>query len=227
MSSKSILALAIAVILHSFGWIAPLHGQNQMDITRFAFTVGTGVSAPLNPTGQYAGVSAHFVGGMGYAINRRSAILGEYMWSNLPSNLFIVQPVDFPELHSDLHSLTTNYRYQIDSIKDSIFGVYGIAGGGWYYRRTTLDREYVFPPNTVCLPIYGWWGYSCDQSGYVVTETVARRGISAGGVNAGTGFTIRLSDEGLKYYTEARYHYAWSGNIPTTLVHVTLGIRFN
>jgi len=224
--------VALMITFCFVGWMTSLRAQNppaqnEPDYSKFAFEIGSGVSAPLNPTGNFAGVSVHFVGGMGYNISSTSGILGEYMWSNLPSNLFIIQPPDFPKLHTDLHALTANYRYQRDHIQDSIFGIYGTLGGGWYYRRTTLDREFVFPPNTVCQPYYGWWGYSCDTNGNVVTQTLAKHGISAGGVNMGAGFTIRLAGSGLKYYTEARYHHAWSGNIPTSLIHVTLGLRFN
>jgi hypothetical protein len=39
---------------------------------------------------------------------------------------------------------------------------------------------------------------------------VANKDTNAGGVNAGTGFTIRLGDSGWKFYAEASYHYAWT-----------------
>ena len=61
----------------------------------------------------------------------------------------------------------------------------------------------------------------------MATETIASRGVSAGGVNAGAGFTLRLTDGGWKFYVESKYHYAWSPHIPTTLVPVTIGFRFN
>ena len=66
-----------------------------------------------------------------------------------------------------------------------------------------------------------------NVGGYVYSQTVAYKGASSGGLNAGVGFTIRLSDSGWKFYTEARYHYAFSTRIPTTFIPVTMGIRFN
>ena len=73
-------------------------------------------------------------------------------------------------------------------------------------------------------------GFACViaaiVTGFVFTATVASKGISAGGLNGGVGFTIRLSDSGWKFYVESRYHYAFS-NIPSTLVPVTFGLRFN
>jgi hypothetical protein len=61
----------------------------------------------------------------------------------------------------------------------------------------------------------------------VYTATVAYKGTSAGGLNGGVGFTVRLSDKGWKFYTESRYHYAFHPRIPNTLVLVTFGIAYN
>jgi hypothetical protein len=33
--------------------------------------------------------------------------------------------------------------------------------------------------------------------------------------------------DGWSFFSEARYHYAWSEFIPTTLTTVTFGFRFN
>lgn len=193
----------------------------------FTFNMGGGITTPLNPTGKFAGTSGNFVTAAGYRINKKNAIIGEFMWSGLSPNLFVLQPAGAPSASVNLNTLTANYRYSFDSIHDSRFGVYAIAGGGWYYRHANVDKNYVVPPTTPCLPIYGWYGYTCDPNGYVVTQTIASRGSSAGGVNGGVGFTVGLGSSAWKFYTEARYHYAFSPAIPTTLVPVTFGLRFN
>jgi len=204
--------------------LAPLCAQ---DFSKLAFNIGGGVSSPLNPMSQYTGLSANFSMGAGYNINKSNAIIGEFLWTDLPPNLFVLHPIDAPKGNLSLYTLTASYRHQIDRIHGSPFGVYGIAGGGWYYRYASVDKDYVVPPNTVCQPTYTWWGYGCDPSGYVYTKSVAFKGSSAPGVNAGVGFTIRLLDTNWKFYAEARYHYAWSNNVPTTLIPITFGIRFN
>ena len=33
---------------------------------------------------------------VGYNIGKKSAVIGEFMWSGLPSNLFVLQPVRAP-----------------------------------------------------------------------------------------------------------------------------------
>lgn len=189
--------------------------------------MGGGVSTPLNPTGQYVGVSGNFSTGVGYNLDKKNTIFGQFMWSGLPANVFVLHPVDLPHGHINLYTLTANYRHHIDSIHGSPFGLYAVVGGGWYYRYANVDKDYAVPPFTVCEPIYTWWGYGCDASGYVYSKTVAYKGSSSGGVNAGVGFTIRFGDSNWKFFTESRYHHAWSDRIPTVILPVTFGIRFN
>lgn len=218
MPTKNLVTIAVLCA----GWTVSLHAQSKL-----TFNLGGGVSTPLNPTGAYTGVSGNFNFGMGYKIDSKNSISGEFLWSGLPTNLFIAHPIDAPTGSISLYSLAVNYRHQIDRIHNSPFGVYGIVGGGWYYRHSSIDKNFVVPPGTVCQPIYGWYGYGCDTSGYVYSQTVAYRGASAAGLNGGVGFTIRLSDSGWKFYTEARYHYAFTDRIPTTLIPVTMGVRYN
>lgn len=219
--TKSILAGVI--VLGMTGW-APLEAQEFSKLTLYT---GGGVSTPLNPTGAYAGLSGNFVFGAGYNINKKNAVIGEFLWSGLPSNAFVVQPINAPFSSINLFALTVNYRHQMDRIKGSPFGVYVVGGGGWYDRYVTIDKNYPVPPGTVCAPVYYWWGYGCDPYGYVYTHQLAAKGNSAGGFNAGGGFTIRFADSNLRFFAEARYHYAFHERIPSTLVPVTLGIRYN
>src|SRR5689334_7175997 len=119
-SSKRFLAAAGFLVL---GGLLPLEAQ---DYSRFTLNMGGGVTTPLNPTGAYAGLSGNFAIGAGYNVNKSNAIIGEFMWSGLPSNLFVIQPVKAPFSTINLYSLTVNYRHQFDRINGSPFGVYFI-----------------------------------------------------------------------------------------------------
>lgn len=220
MSKRSLIGLGLLSLI----WSLPLGAQMY---PRLNFNMGGGISTPLNPTGQYAGVSGNFVAGAGYNMHKHNSIVGEFMWSGLPPNLFVLHPVDVPFGSVNLYTMTANYRYHADSIAGSRFGLYAIAGGGWYYRHASVDKNFIVPPATVCRPSFDWWGYACDSSGFVYTATVAFKGNSAGGMNGGAGFTLRFGDTGWKFYVEGRYHYAFSNRIPTTLAPVTFGIRYN
>jgi hypothetical protein len=215
----------VLISLSVLGWacLAPLYGQGY---SKFTMNMGGGITTPLNPTGAYAGVSGNFVMGAGYNINKSNAIIGEFLWSGLPSNLFVISPVKAPTSSINLYSLTVNYRHQWDRISGSPFGLYFIGGGGWYERHITIDKNYTVPVATPCQPYWVWYGYGCSD-GIVYSQQVASKGNSGGGFNGGVGFTIRFADSNLRFFTESRYHYAFHENIPTTMVPVTFGIRYN
>jgi len=206
--------------------LIPLRAQDP-ELQMLTFNVGGGLSIPINPTGRYLGVNGSAGTGLGANFNKHNSIEGDFMWSGLSPALSLVHPINWPTGSFNLYSVTGNYRFHIDSLADSAFGIYLIAGGGWYYRHTSIDKKYIVPPLTVCQPIYNWWGLACDSSGYVQSVTIVSRGTSAGGLDGGVGFTIRLPSPGWKFFVESRYNYAWSNFIPTTLVPVTFGFRFN
>ncbi|MEO8597486.1 MAG: outer membrane beta-barrel protein [Candidatus Solibacter sp.] len=217
MSTRILVSIALGACC-----LMPLQAQDKL-IVGF----GGGVSTPLNPTGAYTGISGNFNLAAGYKIDEKNSITGEFLWNGLPTDIFSTHPADAPSGKISLYSLTANFRRQIERIKGSPFGVYGVVGGGWYYRYTQIDKNYTVPPNTGCTPAYYWWGYPCTPEGYVYSETVATRGASAVGLNGGVGFTVRLADSGWRFFTEARYHYAFTNRVPTTFIPVTIGLRFN
>jgi hypothetical protein len=204
----------------------PVRAQDS-ELQLLNFTVGGGLSVPLNPTARFLGVNGNAETGMGANFNKYNSIEGDFMWSGLSPTVNLVLPDSRPLGSVNLYTVTGNYRFHIDSLAGSAFGVYIIGGGGWYYRHTSIDKKYFVPPLTVCQPIYNWWGFACDSNGFVQTATIISRGTSAGGLDTGVGFTIKLPPPGWKFFIESRYNYAWSNFIPTTLVPVTFGFRFN
>jgi hypothetical protein len=106
------------------------------------------------------------------------------------------------------------------------YGAYVIGGGGWYYRSAQL-KNFTVAPGVVCAPAWDFWGYTCANGFVSTNNTLASRGISSGGVNAGIGLTLRLTQSGIKFYIEARYHYSpQGGRISTQIVPVTFGFRW-
>jgi hypothetical protein len=136
----------------------PLGAQSIPEVN---FDIGGGVTTSLNPAAQYAVVSGSFVVGAGYNIDRYNSIIGEFMWAGLPPNIDVIHFPNAPFGSVNLYTLTANRRYQFDHFGGP-FGAYFIAGGGWHYRHISVDKNYVVPPLTPCLPIYTWWGYAGD-----------------------------------------------------------------
>jgi hypothetical protein len=203
----------------------PLYAQDELQM--FNFNVGGGLSVPLNPTGRYFGVNGTAGAGAGANFNGYNSLEGDFLWSGLSPNVRLIHPINNPTGNVNVYSVSGDYRFHVDRLAGSAFGFYLIGGGGWYYRHTSIDKNYVVSPLTACQPIYNWWGYTCNGGGYVQSVTIASRGSSTGGVDAGVGFTIKLPSPGWTFFVESRYRYAWSNFIPTTFVPVTMGFRFN
>ena len=202
-----------------------LHAQESKINTN----LGMGVSTPLNPTAPLIGASANVVTGVGYNFNEHHSIVGQFMWSGLPANKDALRPIwavagasDFSG-HSNLFTLTANYRFQQQW---KVFGVYVIGGGGWYYRHASLSREVVVGEGTLCGPSWQYWGYGCVNGIVSQDQTLISAGSTALGGNVGAGFTIKITEDGYKFYVEARYHYAPTKNIPTTIIPITLGFSW-
>lgn len=203
--------------------------QENADTSKITTNIGFGVSAPLNPTGRFIGPGANFVVGVGYNVTKRNSFIGQFMWSGLPPNreaLLPIRAVDGLQAisgSSNLFVVTGNYRYQHQW---KTFGVYFIGGGGMYHREASLSRQVAVGTATVCQPIWQWWGFGC-QAGIVSQDaTLIATGDTVFGGNGGVGFTIRITDNGYKFYGEARYHYAPTRGFSTTLIPITFGFAW-
>ena len=103
----------------------------------------------------------------------------------------------------NLYSLTENYRLRLYRIAHSSFGVYVLAGGGWYYRHASVNGLEDF-------------------------SVVPSRGTGAAGIDGGIGFSIRIiPDSAWSFFMESRYRYAWTPSARTSLIPVSVGFRFN
>jgi len=217
----------IAAGLIGVALLLPLRAQvDPEEVEGLNFKLGGGVSVPTNPIGRYLGLSGNVVLGAGANFGNHSSVAVDFLWSGLSPETSLAHPSTLPTGSVNVYAITGNYQYSIDSICASPLGVYVTVGGGWYDRHASTHNNYTVPPATACQPIYNWWGYACDASGFVF-PVVVTHGSSAGGVNGGVGFTIKVRDTGWKFFAESRYHYAWTRTYPTTLIPISIGFRFN
>ena len=218
------LRTAAIVILAGAAGAQSVHAQDS----KINSNLGMGVSVPLNPTASLVGASVNAVAGVGYNINRHNSLVGQFMWTGLPANRNAYLPIrailgNHISGSSNLFAVTGNYRYQWQK---KWFGAYVIAGGGVYYRQASLSRQVPVGIGTVCGPAWEYWGYACVSGVVSQDQTLYSSGSTAGGGNGGVGFTIRITEDGYKFYVEARYHYASTRGIATTLIPITLGFSW-
>jgi hypothetical protein len=216
MSRKTLITIGLL----SAACIIPMQAQNEEG--KLNFTMGGGLSVPLNPIAKYAGVGGSFLGGGGYNIDQHNSIVGQFMWAGLPPSVGAIAQLNGISNSSNLYSITADYKYRNGFGKT--FGYYLIAGGGWYYRHTSISKSTFIPTETVCQPIYGWYGYTCSN-GFVNTVGVGA-GTSSFGGNGGVGLTLRIKDTPWKFFVESRYTYAASRFIATQVAPVTFGFEY-
>ena len=222
-----LMRTVFSISLLSAVCIIPMQAQHQDEEGKLNFSIGGGLSVPLNPTANYAGVGGNFIGGGGYNINQHNSIVGQFQWAGLPPSILspalsAVAQLNGFSASSNLYSMTADYKYR--SGLGKAFGFYVIAGGGWYYRHSSLSKSTFIPTATVCAPVWGWYGYTCSN-GYVNTVGFGA-GTSAFGANGGVGFTIGVKDTGWKFFIESRYNYAATRNIATQVAPVTFGFEY-
>lgn len=192
-------------------------------------SLGVGMTAPVNPTGRFAGSNVNTVLGAGYNFDRHNSVIGEFMYAYLPSTRGAIVPISAATQvtgltgSGNLITATGNYRFMIEG---KVFGAYLIGGGGMYYRVAELSKPIVIGAGTPCSAAWQWWGYTCAAGFVSQDKTTVNTSSTVFGGNAGAGFTIRLSQEGYKFFVESRYHYAPNKGISTQLIAITFGIRW-
>jgi Outer membrane protein beta-barrel domain len=199
------------------------------DNPKFNTNLGLPLSAPLNPTGRFAGPGTGVIYGAGYNFTRRHSVMGEFMWDWLNPGSGGLTPIRLAlqanniSGHSNLYALTGEYRFEL---RGKALGTYFIAGGGWYVRKSSLTKVVVTGSTITCTPEWIWWGASCTSGVVTANQTLASSSSSALGGNGGIGFTVRVGDAPYRIYVESRYHYAPTRHINTQLIVTTVGIRY-
>ena len=220
------LVLAIAL-----AQLPSLHAQDDCaGVCKVNSNLAMVLNMPVSSTAHVAGVGWGVVGGVGYNLNQRNAVIGEFLWNRMyPSGGVLQQfqtgPSESGSLkgNSNLYALSGNYRYEM---RGRLLGAYLIGGGGWYFRKNWLSRDITAGPGTVCTPAWQWWGFTCTSGTVTASQTLATSSTNAWGANAGIGFTVRVGEGPYRLYTETRYYYAPTRNVNTQFIAVSVGIRY-
>jgi len=218
----------IVVLGTCFFFLSPSRAQDEFS-DKINSNLGAIVNMPVGSTARFANTGPGIVAGVGYNFSEHHAFVGEAMWTGLNLTGAAVQPLraalqnNTLSGHSNLWSVTGNYRYQWQG---KTVGVYGIGGGGWYYRTAGLSQKVTSGAGISCLPAWPWWGFSCVSGTVTGNQQIANSNSSTIGGNIGMGFTVKVADPSYRIYIEPRYHYAPTKNISTELVNITVGIRY-
>jgi opacity protein-like surface antigen len=185
----------------------------------FTVNVGAGVTPLTGGVSHRLDNGWHIDAGGGINITRYLAASVNYTYYGLGVGQRLLNEAQVPDGNAHIWSVTANPRIRLSH--SSKVDPY-LVGGVGYYRRTV---EFTRPTAVEVLlfdPFFGVFFNTIVRADQVIGR------IRQGGVGGslGAGFDIKLGDSGLKLYTEARYHYADTGRVPTRMVPVTFGLRW-
>jgi hypothetical protein len=207
--------LCVALLFCLPAW--PLFAQS------YNLNFGGGPGFPLAKASDFANTSYNLVVGGGPNLSPHIKMNAEFMFHGLPVQQKVIDQVGVSNVKGRLYALTGNLI--LGSSIGGSKGAYLIAGGGWY-RRTLEAQQTVLKAGEKCAPEWIWWNVQCVNGIFPTDVTVGSRTSSAGGFNVGGGFVFRLGDSTAHFYTEVRYHHAFTANVDTVVLPLTFGIRW-
>jgi opacity protein-like surface antigen len=202
-----VLVLALAGISHA------------QDEHRFTFHAGAGVSPLTGDISSRLENGWHITFGGGYEFTSWFSTTVDYMYNGYGVSNRVLSEAEVPGGNAHMWSLTVNPTLHLS--RHSRISPY-IAGGVGYYRRTVEFTRPAAVPVTFFDPFFGFVFNTVLPADQVIGD-ITRGGV---GGSLGGGFEVKLGDSHVKVFSEARYHYAATGNIPTRMVPVTFGVRW-
>jgi hypothetical protein len=145
-------------------------------------------------------------------------LLGELDFMGPGMEQSVLTALTVPQGNIRVYSVTGNLKLNL--IPVGPVNLYVIGGGGWYRRTVEFTR-----PTTQLVTVYDpWWGYfgNAVVPANQILGSVTR---DAGGVNVGGGVSFAAGHR-TRIYAESRWHRAYHNPTNTTIVPITIGLRF-
>jgi hypothetical protein len=237
--------------------------HNPDGSSKYVFLAGVGLTLPTGGTHNYLTTNFGLQAGVGRNFNKNLGVIAQFDYDRFGiqtatlNNLLTIynkqiaaynatvsahnQISPFTQLGGSTHiwSFTLNPVYNFSDGEK--FGSYVVAGAGFYHKRADITTPAI---GSYC----DYYGY-CYQ--YQANQPIDWYTSNAVGVNAGIGFTYKLSRfANQKLYAEARYVYTANSrrpyydgftgtqlsstyvnvfpqtSAPTTYIPIKIGIRF-
>lgn len=221
MSNRILVVLVFCALVAS----ASAQDSAPSNFDRFNFKVGGGPGIGRTYVAAFVGNSFHGVAGGGINFNRIFGVDAEYMYYDLSIRPSVISSQSIPGASGNLQSVSVNGI--VNAPLHSKFGAYGIFGVGFYRRSVSANKELLTPP-LACQPAWNrWWGINCFNGGVEGQQTLSSYAKDAGGFNVGGGVSYRLNHlDHAKVFLEARLHRAYQSDAQTSVIPVTIGLRW-
>jgi hypothetical protein len=193
------------------------HASAQEEEHKWTANVGAGYTPLLGALNNRLDNGWNISFGGGYNFSDRFSLGGQVMYNGLGVSNGLLRELSVPGGNAHIWSFTAEPRLNLAPHK-SVTPY--IVGGIGYYRRVVEFTQPTLAAGTIFDPFFGFFPVVFPAD--LVIGKVVRDGL---GGNAGLGFQFRLA-RGVQVFTEARFHYAAGGALPTRMIPVTIGVRF-
>jgi hypothetical protein len=196
-------------------FIPALHAQS--DYHRFTFSAGGGFTTQ---TGRIAndldnGGNLQLSGGINAGI---LSLNGTFMFNGMGLTRSSLQEVNVPDGYAHVYTFTIDPKLRVPLGRVNL---YAVGGGGWMRRTVTFTKP-VLAETIVFNP---WWGYY-GPALVPASQSLGSVSENAGVWDVGGGFDFPLPRTGWKLFVEARYFDGMTSQTRTTIVPITVGLRW-
>lgn len=206
----------LSIVLVVFSLAA--YGQTQ-EQSRFTADIGAGFTPLGGKLSDHLDTGWNFGVSGGINFNSFLSTSLRYSFNGLGVNSALLQRVGTPDGNANVWSITLDPKLQFHG--SGRLRPY-VVGGVGYYRRTVDFTRPVLVRDLFFDPFFGI-AFSA-----LVVEDQTVKSVHKGGIggNLGAGFDMKLGESGLKLFSEARYEYGDTGDIPTRMIPVRFGLRW-
>lgn len=192
--------------------------QAQDDFHHFTFNVGGGFTAITGNISDRLDHGGHFQAGAGYNFNRFFSVDGLFSFHGLGITQQALQAANQPDGNGRVYTLTVNPRINFPLGAARLY----ITGGGGWLRRTVQFTQPTLAQTIIYDPWWGYYGPALVPANQILGSVSSNAGVW----DAGAGVDFNLPRTRAKVYFEARYYDGLTANRHTTMVPITVGLRW-
>lgn len=209
--------LGISTVIAFMGFCQVALAQN--DFHHLTIYGGGGYTAVTGSISSRLDGGGNFQVGAGYKFNPLFSINGTFNFNQLGITRQALNEANQPDGNARVYTFTVDPKLTIPF--GNRFSGYILAGGGWLrrtvqYTQPTVATTYIFDP---------WFGYF-GPALVPANQILGTFSQNTGAWDVGAGLNFPLPRTNLKLYVEARYYEGFTNNTHTTVVPISVGLRW-
>lgn len=185
----------------------------------YTFNAGVGFTPLVGQVSNRLDNGWNVTAGAGFRLRSRFEVTAQYMYNGLGVKPIVLSEAGVPSANSHVWSISADPKIRFGGARR--FDPY-LVGGVGYYQRVVNFTAPTTVPVTLFDPFFGVL-FPALVPANVTIGTISRSGIGGSG---GAGFHIRMGESTVKFFAEARYHWAATGTMPTRMIPLTFGFQW-